>query len=94
MSIGGWLYEVAQQLKDMARVGAGLRGNGATGKSLDLLGLCLSSNFRAQRIREGEQDLQAARMVRAQERVRAAISATSLPIQGDESGEPEGTTGF
>ena len=73
LSIGGWLYEVVQQLKDMARGGAGLRGNNATGKSLDLLGLCLSSSFRAQRIREGEQDLQASRMVRAQERVRAAI---------------------
>ena len=94
LSIGGWLYEVAQQLKDMARVGAGLRGNGATGKSLDLLGLCLSSSFRAQRIREGEQDLQAARMIRAQERVRSAISATSLPLQDGESGDNEGTTGF
>ena len=94
MSIGGWLYEVAQQIKDMARVEAGLRGNGATGKSLDLLGLCLSSSFRAQRIREGEQDLQAARMVRAQERVRAAISASSLRIQDGEGGEHEGATGF
>ena len=87
MSIGGWLYEVAQQIKDMARVGAVLRGNGAIGKSLDLLGLCLSSS-------EGEQDLQAARMVRAQERVRAAISASSLPLQDGESGDHEGTTGF
>jgi hypothetical protein len=59
-----------------------------------LLGLCLSSSFRAQRIREGEQDLQAARMIRAQERVRSAISATSLPLQDGESGDNEGTTGF
>ena len=81
------MYEVVQQLKDMARVGAGLRGN-------DLLGLCLSSSFRAQRIREGEQDLQAARMVRAQERVRAAISASSLPIQDGESDEHEGASRF
>ena len=94
LSIGGWLYEVVQQLKDMARVGAGLRGNNATGKSLDLLGLCLSSSFRAQRIREGEQDLQAARMVRAQERVRAAISASSLPVQDGESDEHEGASRF
>ena len=94
MSIAGWVLEVAQQIKDMARVGAGLRGNGATGKSLDLLGLCLSSSFRAQRIREGEQDLQAARMIRAHERVRSAISATSLPLQDGESEDHEGTTGF
>ena len=56
--------------------------------------LSLSSSFRAQRIREGEQDLQAARMIRAQERVRSAISATSLPLQDGESGGNEGTTGF
>ena len=88
------MYEVVQQLKDMAWVGAGLRGNGATGKSLDLLGLCLSSSFRAQRIREGEQDLQAARMVRAQERVRAAISASSLPVQDGGGEEYEGASRF
>ena len=94
MSIAGWVLEVVQQIKDMARVGAGLRGNGATGKSLDLMGLCLSSSFRAQRIRESEQDLQAARMIRAQERVRSAISATSLPLQDGEIEGNEGTTGF
>ena len=88
------MLEVVQQIKDMARVGAGLRGNGATGKSLDLMGLCLSSSFRAQRIRESEQDLQAARMIRAQERVRSAISATSLPLQDGEIEGNEGTTGF
>ena len=94
MSVAGWLLDLVQQIKDMVRVGAGLQGNGAIGKSLDLLGLSLSSSFRAQRIREGEQDLQAARMVRAQERVRAAISASSLPLQDGESGDHEGTTGF
>ena len=94
MSIAGWVYEVVQQLQQMARVGAGLRGNGATGKSLDLMGLVLSSNFRAQRIRETEQDLQAARMIRAQERVRSAISATSLPLQDGELEGGEGSTGF
>ena len=94
MSIAGWVYEVVQQLQQMARVGAGLRGNGATGKSLDLMGLVLSSNFRAQRIRETEQDLQAARMIRAQERVRSAISATSLPLQDGEEEGGEGRTGF
>ena len=94
MSIAGWLLDVAQQMKDMVRGGTGMRGNGAKGKSLDLLGLCLSSSFRAQRIREGEQDLQAARMIRAQERVRSAISATSLPLQDGESSDNEGTTGF
>ena len=94
MSIAGWLLDLVQQIKDMVRVGAGLQGNGAIGKSLDLLGLSLSSSFRAQRIREGEQDLQAARMIRAQERVRSAISATSLPLQDGESGDNEGTTGF
>ena len=92
LSLGGWLYELVQQMKDMARVGAGLRGNGAAGKSLDLLGLCLSSNFRAQRIREGEQDQQAARMGRAQARVRAAILASSLPVQDAE--ECEGVSHF
>ena len=94
MSIAGWVYEVVQQLQQMARVGAGLRGNGATGKSLDLMGLVLSSSFRAQRIRETEQDLQAARMIRAQERVRSAISATSLPLQDGEEEGGEGRTGF
>ena len=90
MSVAGWLLDLVQQIKDMVRVGAGLQGNGAIGKSLDLLGLSLSSSFRAQRIREGEQDLQAARMIRAQERVRSAISATSLPLQDGESGDNEG----
>ena len=94
MSIAGWLLDLGQQIKDMVRVGAGLQGNSAIGKSLDLLGLSLSSSFRSQRIREGEQDLQAARMIRAQERVRSAISATSLPLQDGESGDNEGTTGF
>ena len=94
MSIAGWLLDLVQQVKDMVRVGAGLQGNGAMGKSLDLLGLSLSSSFRAQRIREGEQDLQAARMIRAQERVRSAISATSLPLQDGEIGGNEGMTGF
>ena len=94
MSVAGWVYEVVQQLQQMARVGAGLRGNGAAGKSLDLMGLALSSSFRAQRIRETEQDLQAARMIRAQERVRSAISATSLPLQDGEEEGGEGRTGF
>ena len=94
MSVAGWLFDLIQQIKDMVRVGASLQGNGAIGKSLDLLGLSLSSSLRAQRIREGEQDLQASRMIRAQERVRSAISATSLPLQdGDGSGHEE-RTGF
>ena len=94
MSVAGWLYDLIQQIKDLVRVGASLQGNGAIGKSLDLLGLSLSSSLRAQRIREGEQDRQAARMIRAQERVRSAISATSLPLQdGDGSGNEE-RTGF
>ena len=94
MSVAGWLFDLIQQIKDMVRVGASLQGNGAIGKSLDLLGLSLSSSLRAQRIREGEQDLQAARMIRAQERVRSAISATSLPLQDAEGSGNEGTTGF
>ena len=49
---------------------------------------------RAQRIRETEQDLQAARMIRAQERVRSAISSTSLPLQDGEEEGGEGRTGF
>ena len=49
---------------------------------------------RAQRIRETEQDLQAARMIRAQERVRSAISSTSIPLQDGEEEGGEGRTGF
>ena len=94
MSVAGWLYDLIQQIKDMVRVGASLQGNGAIGKSLDLLGLSLSSSLRAQRIREGEQDLQAARMIRAQERVRSAISATSLPLQDADGSGNEERTGF
>jgi len=94
MSVAGWLYDLIQQIRDMVRVGASLEGNGGIGKSLDLLGLSLSSSLRAQRIREGEQDLQAARMIRAQERVRSAISATSLPLQDAECSGNEERTGF
>ena len=94
MSVAGWLYDLIQQIKDMVRVGASLQGNGAIGKSLDLLGLSLSSSLRAQRIREGEQDRQAARMIRAQERVRSAISATSLPLQDADGSGNEERTGF
>ena len=98
LSIAGWIWAVAQHFWNLPCLGSGIKGNSSEAKGLNVLVLALlaSSDMRARRIQELEQDLQASRIVR----VKAAISSTSRQQEGcqDEDGnatvEGEGSTHF